>query len=273
MTSAKVRTDIGDLFAAESGNPDGPPVLLWPSLYCTGEVFADQAAALSATHRVLTLDPPGHGRSGPVPQRFSLEETAVATFAVLDALGVADVAIVGGAWGGMVGVQMAALSPDRVSSLVLINSPLDSWRGIQRIEMVALTALLKVFGPKAATPLLVANMLSKTTRAASPERALAIREMFRSLDRTNIGRAARSAMLDRPSLLPILPSLELPVLVVVGSDDGLVPVERAQVEAAQIPGSRFEIVTGTAHLSAYEAPNAVNDLVRPFLEQAVRPSR
>ena len=273
MISMNVKTKIGDLFVGESGNPDGPPVLLWPSLYCTGEVFADQAAALSTTHRVLTLDPPGHGRSGPVPQRFSLEETAAATFAVLDALGVTDVAVVGGAWGGMVGVQMAALAPNRVVSLVLINSPLDSWRGMQRIEMAALTALLKIFGPKGATPLLVPNMLSKTTRKARPERAGAIREMFRSLDRTNICRAARSAMLDRPSLLPILPSLALPVLVIVGSDDGLVPLERARAEAGQIPDSRFEVVNGTAHLSAYEAPDTVNDLVRPFLEQAARESR
>jgi pimeloyl-ACP methyl ester carboxylesterase len=172
----------------------------------------------------------------------------------------------------MVGVQMAALAPNRVVSLVLINSPLDSWRGMQRIEMVALTALLKILGPKGATPLLVPNMLSKTTRTTHPERAMIIREMFRSLDRTNIGRAARSAMLDRPSLLPILPSLELPVLVIVGSQDGLVPLERARAEAGRIPRSRFEVVNDTAHLSAYEAPDTVNDLVRPFLEQAARQS-
>lgn len=272
MTSAMVKTNIGSLFVTESGDTNGPPVLLWPSLYCTGAVFADQAASLSATHRVLTLDPPGHGRSGPVPKRFSMEETAVATFAVLDAVGVPEVAVVGGAWGGMVGVQMAAMAPTRLSSLVLINSPLDAWKGIQRIEMALLTALVKIGGPKAATPLLIPNMLSKTTRASSPERVAAIREMFRSLDRTNLGRAARAAMLDRPSLLPVLPTLELPVLVVVGSDDGLVPLGRARAEANLIPGSRFEVVDGTAHLSAYEAPTAVNDLVLSFLDRTARRS-
>lgn len=271
MQSVMVKTRVGELFVAESGNPEGPPVLLWPSLYCTGAVFAEQQRFLAPAHRVLTLDPPGHGRSGPVPPRFSLEDTAEATCAVLDAFGIEEVAIVGGAWGGMVGVQLAATAPGRVSKVVLINSPMDRWRGRQRAEMVALAALLKVGGPKAAAVVLVPNMVSKATRVRNPTLVEELREMFRSLDRTNLFRAARSAMLDRPSLLPLLGDLEVPVLVIVGSADALVPVERARAEAMKIPDSRFEVVAETAHLSAYEAPAAVNELLAAFLAAADLP--
>lgn len=269
MLSRLVKTCVGDVYVAESGTPGGPPVLLWPSLYCTGAVFAEQARVLSATHRVLTLDPPGHGRSGQVPRRFSLEDTAEATYAVLDAFGIDALAVVGGAWGGMVGIQMAALAPSRVSKLVLINSPLDRWRGRQRVEMVLLAALLKVGGPKAAASVLVPNMVSKTTRTTRPALVDQLREMFRSLDRTRIFRSARSAMLDRPSLLPVLGDISVPVLVIVGSADALVPTARSRAEAELIPGSRFEVVPDTAHLSAYEAPETVNDLIATFLAPAV----
>lgn len=265
MPSTMVKTRVGEVFVDESGDPAGPPVLLWPSLYCTAEVFAEQERFLSSSHRVLTLDPPGHGRSGKVPRHFSLADTAEATYELLDAMGVDEVTVVGGAWGGMVGVQMAALAPRRISKLVLVNSPLDKWRGRQRVEMVLLAALLKVGGPRAAAVVLVPNMVSEATRTTKPALAGSLREMFRSLDRASIVRCARSAMLDRPSLLPLLGDLDLPVLVIVGSADGLVPVDRARGEAAMIAGSRFEVVADTAHLSAYEASEAVNGLLESFL--------
>jgi 3-oxoadipate enol-lactonase len=239
--------------------------VLWPSLYCTGRVFADQASALGVDFRVLTLDPPGHGRSGMPPVRFSLEQTARATFDVMDAFGVDAARVVGGAWGGMVGVQMAVMDPGRVSALVLINSPLDRWRGRQRLEMASLAQLLRIGGPSAAAGLLLSGMLSRATRAARPEVVEPLRRDFLALDRVALSRAARSAMLDRPSLLPVLGRVSVPTLVLAGSDDGLVPIEKSRAEAALIPGAVFVVVDGTAHLSAYEAPEVVTSLIREFL--------
>jgi 3-oxoadipate enol-lactonase len=215
-------------------------------------------------YRLVLVDPPGHGDSGRPPERFSLEDLARATFEVLDHVGVDRIAIVGGAWGGMVGVQMAAMDPARVSSLVTINSPLDAWRGFQRLEMWSLLPLIKVGGPSAAAPFLIGTMLSKTTRRTRPDLVAAVREDIRACDRTNLFRAARAAMIDRPSLLPLLPTLSLPVMVITGSDD-FVPVERARAEAELIRGSRFEVIDDAAHLSAYEAPDEVNALLLPFL--------
>ena len=164
----------------------------------------------------------------------------------------------------MVGVQIAAMAPARVSSLVTINSPLDAWRGFQRLEMWSLLPLIKVGGPRAAAPFLIATMLSKTTRRTRPDLVKPMRADIRACDRTNLLRAARAAMIDRPSLLPLLPTLSLPVLVITGSDY-FVPVERARAEAAMIRGSRFEVIDGAAHLSAYEASEQVNALLLSFL--------
>jgi 3-oxoadipate enol-lactonase len=198
------------------------------------------------------------------PERFSLRDLARATFQVLDHLGIHRTAIVGGAWGGMVGVQMASMEPDRVSSLVTINSPLDAWRGFQRLQMRSLLPLIKIGGPPAAAPFLIAGMLSKTTRTTRPDLVSPMRAHIKACDKTNLFRAARAAMIDRPSLLPLLPTLSLPVLVITGTED-FVPVERARAEAELIPGSRFEVIDDVAHLSAYEAPEQVNALLLPFL--------
>lgn len=264
MSVERVATEVGDLAIEVAGNPSGPPVLLWPSLWSTRQVFGPQVPALGGSYRLISLDPPGHGESGRPPERFSLEDLARATFRVLDHVGIGRAAMVGGAWGGMVGVQMAAMEPARLTSLVTINSPLDAWRGLQRLEMWSLLPLIKVGGPSAAAPFLIANMLSRSTRRNRPELVEPVREDIRACDKTNLFRAARAAMIDRPSLLPLLPDLALPVLVITGSDD-FVPVERARAEAQLIPDSRFEVVDGVAHLSAYEAPEKVNALLLPFL--------
>ena len=185
---------------------------------------------------------------------------------VLEAFAIEEVAIVGGAWGGVVGVQLATLAPRRVSGLVLINSPLDRWRGRQRAEVTILSALLKVGGARLVTPLLIKNMLSAVVRRDKPELVRRFEAELRALDRRGLYRSARSAMLNRPSLLPLLPHLGVPVLAIAGSDDRLWPVARAQAEVATIPGARFEVASETAHLSAFEAPELVNRLLFEFLQ-------
>lgn len=264
MTVSHISTDVGELAVEETGNPSGPPVLLWPSLWSTRRVFDAQVAALADTYRLVVLDPPGHGESGRPPERFSLPALADATLTVLDGLGIDRSAIVGGAWGGMVGVQMATMEPARLSCLVTINSPLDAWKGFQRLQMWSLLPLIKLGGPRAAAPFLVGGMLSKTTRRTRPDLVGPMRADIVACDRINLLRAARAAMIDRPSLLPALPSLDLPVLVITGTKD-FVPVARARAEASLIRGSQFAVIDDVAHLSAYEAPERVNALLLPFL--------
>lgn len=264
--SREIDTEVGSLHVDEFGNRAGPAVMLWPSLYCTGAVWSAQIAVLAPHHHVLVVDPPGHGRSGVPPHRFTLEATASATLTVLDSFAINDVALVGGAWGGMVGVQLATMTPDRVRALVLINTPLDRWRGRQRVEITVLAALLRVGGARLVATLLINNMLADRVRRDDPQRIRGFRAELRALDRRGLHRSARSAMLDRPSLLPLLPHLTVPVLVVAGSEDPLWPVAKARAEAEMIPGARFEVVPGTAHLSAFEAPQLVNHLLIEFLK-------
>jgi pimeloyl-ACP methyl ester carboxylesterase len=209
----------------------------------------------------VVLDPPGHGRSGRPPRRFTLEATAEATREVLDAIEVETVMLIGGAWGGMVGLQLAASHPAYVRGLVLINSPLDRWRGWQRVEMSLLGLLLAAVGPKGVASLIARNMFSSHTRREQPDEVQRFTAAMRSFDRRSLSRSARSAMLRRPSLLPLLPHVDVPVLAIAGSDDVLWPVDRAARDVASIPNARFEIVDGTAHASAFEAPEVVNPLL------------
>jgi len=79
--------------------------------------------------------------------------------------------------------------------------------------------------------------------------------------------AVRSAMLDRPSLIPRLGAVKVPTLFIAGTEDRLFPVDVAREQAGAIPGARFETVPGTAHQSLWESPEQVLPRLRAFIAE------
>lgn len=259
----RIHTNLGDLHVERYGA--GPAVLCWPSLFCDGRTLRPMADELSRDHLVLQLDGPGHGKSGGVERRFTMEDCADAAMQVLDAVGVARAAWVGSAWGGHVGVVAALRHPGRLSGLVTMNAPMGAWEGSARRMNALLYWTWRLAGRGVLSKKVATVMIARALREQRPELLEPIIDCIRSSPRGPFLSAVRSAMLDRPSLVPRLPEVRVPTLFVTGSEDPVYPVELAREQANAIPGVRFEVVAGTSHLSAWEAPQAVVPLVRAFL--------
>jgi len=108
----------------EWGPGGGPPVLFWHALgpVTTGEYAALLAPALPGV-RLIAPDGPGHGESPPLPrERYAIRPTVELAVALLDALGLEQVAFIGHSWGAMIGAHLAAAAPERVSALVLLDA-------------------------------------------------------------------------------------------------------------------------------------------------------
>jgi pimeloyl-ACP methyl ester carboxylesterase len=76
---------------------------------------------------------------------------------------------------------------------------------------------------------------------------------------------ALEAMLERPDSAPLLPTISVPTLVVVGDEDVVTPLQEARAMHAAIAGSRLELLAGAGHLSNIERPAAFNAVVSEFL--------
>lgn len=261
---SNVPTLLGSLYVDETGS--GPPVVMWPSLFCDGTSLRPQAEELARDHRVLVVDPPGHGRTPAPPARFRLEDTAIALSELMDACHAPSAIIVGNAWGGMVATQLAITQPERIVALILMNCPFHEWAGITRLKLRMTHWLLVTLGPRRMANTIFATMVTPETRAATPDRYLEVQRAMRSAEHVGFARCAASAMFDRPQLRPSLSLVRAPTLVLAGDRDPLYPVVEARAEAALIPGACFEIVEGTAHLSGWESPESVNALIRSFVE-------
>jgi len=274
VTVLRVETPAGRLHVERSG--EGPAMLLWPHLFCDGRALAAQAAEFSRDHKVLVVDPPGHGLSAPPPRGLSLARCARAALAVLDTAGARDAVVLGSGWGGLVGVAAAAEEPARVRALVLANARLARAPLLRRVELAGLTLLFRLLGPRPALlrPILD-ELFSPSTRLAQPGRVALVAESARLCHRGGLADAMAAVLVTRPSLARAAARLRVPVLCLAGGDDRLYPPGAAELEALRIPGARCAVVEGSARLSPLEAPKRVNALIREFLSSlsAAGPAR
>ncbi|OLR90166.1 alpha/beta fold hydrolase [Actinokineospora bangkokensis] len=104
----------------EHGAPDAPPVLLVHGVCGHGRRFTDFCAAELAGYRVLCPDLRGHG-DAPHEPPWTLEQLAEDLLGVLDAHGLWSAPVVGHSFGALVALHAAALAPDRVSGLALLD--------------------------------------------------------------------------------------------------------------------------------------------------------
>jgi 3-oxoadipate enol-lactonase len=76
---------------------------------------------------------------------------------------------------------------------------------------------------------------------------------------------ALEAMKNRSDAVPLLETIEVPVLVMVGEQDGPAPPDVSAGMAGAIPNARLEVLPGAGHLSNLEAPDAFNQALESFL--------
>jgi len=121
-------------------------------------------------------------------------------------------------------------------------------------------------GARAAADDLIPKLLGPTTMSTRPDVIAAVRQMIEAQPPETIVDSTR-AMLARDDAGPLLPSLRVPALVLVGADDTLTPPEESERISAALPGTTLVRVPRAGHMSNMENPEAFDDAVRGFLER------
>jgi pimeloyl-ACP methyl ester carboxylesterase len=165
--------------------------------------------------------------------------------------------------GAIVALALARQAPERVTRLALLAvnprpprpDQLDAWAGQRRELAEGGTA-------RSLQEQLLSVLVSPGHRTSDlDEVVLAMAD--------EVGEAALDDQLaiqqTRRDERPELPRLEVPVLLVAGAQDALVPVERHEEVRAAVPGAHLEVLGGTGHLSPLEAPRAVATALSAWL--------
>jgi len=264
VEAAGVRLHIRD-----TGPRDGPPVLLIHGFGSSLHTWEAWTPLLESRFRVVSLDLPGFGLTGPDPTGDYSDERSIAVLgALMDRLGIGEAAVVGSSMGGRIAWRFAAAEPARVSKLVLMapdgfaSQGREYGRAPERLPW--LLRLLPYTAPK--------PLLGRTMRNAYAVPGVLTDAVVDRYHAMLLVPGVRRAILDRVLQTrlvppePILATIRAPVLLLWGELDGAVPASHAADYARTLPNARTVILPGIGHVPMEEAPEASARALRAFLD-------
>ncbi len=260
-----VDTVLGTVRVQVAGT--GTPIMFWPSLLMTGDMWRGVADRLVTRLQVVLVDPPGHGGSQPLTEMFTFGDCARCVADILDGLGLDQAHFVGNSWGGMIGATFAATHPERIGRAVLMNCTAGSAGIRQKVRYAMLLRIAQwqgEIGP-ALTRSVLKAFLGPTTLRERPDVVAQVRSAVRSVDVPSVSWAVKSVVPARPDQRPLCAGITTPVLVVAGTEDTTFPPGEAIAMADAIPNSSIRVLDGVAHLAGLENPALVSNLVDEFL--------
>lgn len=251
---------------------DPVPIVLLHGMSSSLHTYEGWQAALQGERRVISMDLPGFGLTGPSPQGdYRIDAYTRFVLRMLDTLGVKHVVLAGNALGGEIAWQTAVLAPERVRKLVLIDSdgyppavlsmPLafqvSSMRGLRWVSerilpraMVA-TSVRSVFGDeRKVTPEKIDRYFELALRVGNR------RALFQRMDQAQFGAAA--ALIHR---------VQQPTLVLWGERDEMISPEQGDLFCRDIPHCKLVTFPGLGHLPQEEDPERTLPVLRAFLAQ------
>jgi 3-oxoadipate enol-lactonase len=245
----------------------GTPIVFWPSLLMTGDMWHGVADDLVGHSQVILIDPPGQGGSQPLTGMFTFDDCARCVVDILDGLGIERAHFVGNSWGGMIGATFAATHPDRIGRAVLMNCTAGRAGIRQKVQFAMLLRLAQwqgEIGPVLTRPVLKA-FLGPTTFRERPDVVAHVRSAVKSVNIASASWAVKSVVPARPDQRALLGGITTPVLVVAGAEDATFPPREAIAMADAIPNASIRVLDRVAHLAGLEDPTLVSSLVDEFL--------
>jgi 3-oxoadipate enol-lactonase len=230
-------------------------------------MWRPQAAALADVCRVLTPHLDGHGRRAGVPAGRSMDEIAAKLAAWLDEMGARAVDLGAFSMGGYVAFAFCRLYPERVRSLVLVDTRAAPDTDAGRKGRDEMAAAIEKGGSGLAADAMLPKMFTDSIDPATREevRGWMLEQPPAALI------ADLVAMRDRPDSTPTLAGLQVPVLVISGDQDPIIPVEEAATMTAAAADGRLVVIEGSAHLAPIERSEAVNRALRDHLMASALP--
>jgi len=243
---------------------EGPAVLLLHAFPLGLFMWEAQVEALCATHRVVRFDARGFGGSAAGNGPLTMERIADDGASLLDHLGIEKAVVGGCSMGGYAAFAFVRRHPQRLAGLVLQDTRAGADTAEAKASRAALAAKVLAEGASAAVLAFLPKLVGETTHRQRPDVVAGLRERILATAPQGIANALHGLAL-RADSRETLPTIAVPTLVIVGSEDVLTPASEAATMAAAIPRARLDVIPGAGHLANLEDPGAANAALRAFL--------
>lgn len=227
-------------------------------------MWRHQVAAFPETQRIAPdLRGAGGNRGPEAREEYSMHSYATELVRLLDNGHIDQAVICGLSMGGYIAFELLRRFPGRVRAAILCNTKASADSLEAKQSRDAMMQRARTEGASGIARELVPKLLARPPR---PELAREVTDMIARQPVSGIV-GALHAMRGRPDSTPLLGQIRVPVLVLAGDDDQIVPAAGMEEMANGIPGAQFTVIPGSGHLSPLEQPAAVNAAVSGFLQQ------
>jgi pimeloyl-ACP methyl ester carboxylesterase len=242
----------------ESGS--GPPLLLVHGLASNAaQDWGRLVAPLARNYHVYAPDLPGFGRSErPANADYSIPMQVEAVRAFLGSVGVPRARVAGLSMGGWIAARLAGEHPELVERLVLVDAA-----GMRPLAEAPIPAEALLPQDEAGVRRLIATVRYKPPPAPS----FLVRDILaeRLREEWIVRRALESMRPGKDWLNGTLASATMPVLIVWGMQDALIPVAYAELLRAEFPHATLTLLDGCGHVPMGDCPQQVERAMVPFL--------
>jgi 3-oxoadipate enol-lactonase len=248
----------------------GPAVLFCHGAGSNAATWWQQLPAFEARHTCITMDIRCFGRSAAPVDEFSLENFVADVLAILDREEVRRVTHVGQSLGGFIGLKLALTHPERVAAFAACDSSLALDHPV----------LLETIAKRQITHRAVSieqRSLGRWFLENCPDKAALYAQInhFNPSAHSIPAQAwggALAALLQPARLIPMaaLRAVACPTLLLVGSEDPIVPVPVMEEVQALVRGSELVVVPDAGHSAYFEKPQEFNSNVLDFIARRAR---
>jgi len=229
-------------------------LLFCPGLICDPRLFESQLATFPDARAVGS-----YGRAD------SLSDMAAIVLATADAAEEERFDLFGHSMGGRIALEVYRRAPKRVRRLALVSTGIHPVGPAEPAKRGALQQIGYDEGFEALVDAWLPPMVAEVNRANEavyqPMRQMCLDQGQAQFD------AQVKALLGRPEVASLLPSITCPTLVMTGELDSWAPPHQHEEIAAAIPNSELVIVEGAGHMLPAEAPEAVNAAIAAWLDR------
>ena len=246
-----------------AGRTDGPAIVCGNALGTDHRIWGRVSKLLGDRYRLITYDSRGHGLTDAPDGPYTIAGLADDLLALTGSIGLNRFALVGLSVGGLIAQQVAVRAPERLAALVLCDTAARIWSAEAwnaRIDAVRKAGLASIADP------IMERWFAKSFRDTRADELAGWRNLMTRTPAN--GYIATCEAIRDADLTAAVGSIRTPTLVVVGEEDGSTPPALVKATADLIPGARFEIIQGAAHMPCIEQPEMLAGLIAAHLKEA-----
>ncbi len=250
---------------------EGPALVLLHGFLEDGRIFDHLAAHLAHDFRIVVIDLPGHGRSATLGYLHTMDDMAEAVLAVLDHLAIDLCVMVGHSMGGYVTLAVAEHHPVRLHAIGLFHSTATADSEAKKVDRQRAIDLV-MRSPEAFIAAAIPGLFAEASRPALHAEIQTL--IARACEYPSQGIVANiRGMMQRPDRTHVLGSIAMPVLILHGEEDAVIPTDSISLQATLPADCSFLPIKGIGHMGYLEAPELCLSAIHGFVEQVFEHGR